>query len=74
MSNVRHNNVFNVWLDRMADELGVTAVTVDRAAELLGKTPRMISYFIDGSHSPQLSTLMLMDALVQGYRPKKWAA
>lgn len=62
-------NVFNIWLSRMADELGVEKVTQVEAAKMLGKSERMIGYYMKGYDIPR-DTSMLMEAFVQGFRPK----
>ena len=58
-------NVFVDWLDEME-------LDVERAAKLLGKSLRMVQYYEQGRDIP-LDTLYLMDALAQGYRPRRWA-
>lgn len=64
---------FDLWLDRMADELGVEKVTMAQAAALLGKSERMIGYYMEGREVPR-DTLLLMDALLKGYRPKPFGS
>lgn len=61
--------LFDIWLDRMADAMGVDRVTQIEAAKLLGKSERMIGYYMEGREIPT-DTRLLMSALLDGYRPK----
>jgi hypothetical protein len=54
-------NVFVLWEERMD-------VSDVHAAQLLGKSLRMVKYYEAGHPIPQ-AILLLMDALQQGYRP-----
>jgi hypothetical protein len=71
MVNRAHIELFEDWLDRMGIDIGVREWR-DQAAELLGKSPRMCAYYREGRDIPR-DTLYLMDALLQGYRPKHLA-
>ena len=56
-------NVFTIWLDEMD-------FTSEQAAELLGKSVRMVKYYEGGRELP-VDTMYLMDALAEGYRPRR---
>jgi hypothetical protein len=58
-------DLFTIWLDEME-------ITTDQAAKALGKTKRMVEYYASGYPVPD-TVQLLMDALHQGYRPRKWA-
>lgn len=57
-----HKNTFTDWLERVD-------MSREEAGQMLGKSPRMIKYYIEG-RPLSLSTIILMDALERGYRPK----
>lgn len=58
------------WLDRMADELGIDSVSLDRAAVLLGKSIRSVTYYAAGTIKPCRTTRMLMTLLAEGGNPR----
>lgn len=62
--------LIGLWMDRMEDVTG-TPITTEEAARLLGKSVRMVRYYEEGRDIPR-DTLLLMDALLQGYTPKPW--
>ncbi len=59
-------NGFLRWLD-------VMELTTEKAAELLGKSPRMVKYYEMG-RVPPIDTRKLMTALWQGFQPQAWPA
>jgi hypothetical protein len=63
--------LFRLWLDRMEDVVG-HKVELAEAARLLGKSDRMIRYYDEGREIPR-DTRMLMDALLQGFKPRPWS-
>lgn len=70
MTDEMRPTLFKIWMDRMEDECGFP-LTTDEAARLLGKSVRMIRYYEEGREIPR-DTLLLMDAVLQGYKPKPW--
>jgi len=63
--------LFEDWLDAMGIDV-VSSDWRDQAAKLLGKSRRMAGYYREGRCIPR-DTLLLMDALQQGYRPRHYA-
>ncbi len=54
-------SIFLAWMDEM--DLSAT-----EAADMLGKSHRMIGYYLGGRNIPR-DTIYLMDAVTQGYCP-----
>ncbi len=48
-------------------------LTTEKAAELLGKSPRMVKYYEMG-RVPPIDTRKLMTALWEGFQPQAWPA
>lgn len=70
-----------IWPVKCANDLGADAfllwrnranLSIAGAAKALGKTPRMIRFLDRGDYQPTESTLLLMNALAQGFDPKPW--
>ena len=57
-------NGFVRWLD-------VMEFTTEQAAELLGKSPRMVQYYEMG-RVPPVDTRKLMTAIWEGFAPRPW--
>jgi hypothetical protein len=66
-----HKRIFLAWLSEMEIDV-LSPHWRAAAAKWLGKSERMMGYYFEGKPIPA-DTLMLMDALAQGYRPKRWA-
>jgi hypothetical protein len=63
-------NVFASWVDRLTDHFG-RVLTKPEVAALIGKTVRSVDLYLSGKQQVPLDTLYLMQAIEQGFRPKK---
>lgn len=68
MQTETYSALFESWLDQMGIDVD-SSDWAEKAGRLLGKSPRMVAYYREGREIPR-DTLLLMEALRQGFRPK----
>lgn len=64
--------LFETWMDRVGISPSDPAWR-SKCGKMLGKSDRMIGYYREGHPIPR-DTLLLMDAIVCGYKPREWGS